>query len=74
MGGDSYDWEVVWLAAHLHDWGAYKPWAEAGRDNLAASVRVAASFLAEEACDDEVKTKVLESAAPSITPPRESRV
>jgi hypothetical protein len=25
--GRTYETDVVWIAAHLHDWGAYPPWA-----------------------------------------------
>jgi HD superfamily phosphodiesterase len=31
--GLQYDQDVVWLAAHLHDWGAYGPWVQAGVDH-----------------------------------------
>ena len=45
--GIPYDSEVVWMAAHLHDWGAYEPWVQAGVDHAARSAEVAREFLAE---------------------------
>ena len=43
-----YDDEVVWLAAHLHDWGGYSQWAQSGVDHAVRSAEVAAGFLAPE--------------------------
>ena len=45
-----YDAEVVWLAAHLHDWGAYSKWAEAGKDHAVRSAEVAEGVLRERGC------------------------
>jgi uncharacterized protein len=44
-GGIAYDREIVWLAAHLHDWGAYPPWAKEGVDHALRSGEVAVEFL-----------------------------
>ncbi len=61
--GLSYDHDVVWLAAHLHDWGAYKPWAQEGVDHAVRSRSVAETFLNERAYPDDFKTVVLECIA-----------
>jgi uncharacterized protein len=42
-----YDKEAVWVAAHLHDWGAYSKWAKPGVDHAARSAEVAEIFLTE---------------------------
>jgi uncharacterized protein len=51
----------VWLAAHLHDWGAYPPWVQAGVDHALRSVQVAEPFLRERGCPEA--TLVLECIA-----------
>lgn len=43
--GSSYDPDIVWTAAHLHDWGAYKPWIKEGIDHAIRSTEVAGEFL-----------------------------
>jgi uncharacterized protein len=58
-----YDEEVVWLAAHLHDWGAYKPWAKPGVDHVERSVEVAGPFLVERGWDDSKRSHILECIA-----------
>ena len=45
--GLDYDSETVWLAAHLHDWGAYAPFALKGVDHVLRSRQVAELFLAD---------------------------
>ena len=55
-----YDAEVVWLAAHLHDWGGYEPWAQTGVDHVERSLQVVDAFLAERGCRDDLKARVLE--------------
>jgi uncharacterized protein len=40
-----YDRELVWIAAHMHDWGAYEPFAEAGKDHAVRSREVASEVL-----------------------------
>lgn len=45
--GITYDAEIVWMAAHLHDWGAYPPWVREGVDHAVRSGEVARNFLAE---------------------------
>ncbi len=45
--GLSYNADALWVAAHLHDWGAYGKWAQAGVDHALRSRQVAEAFLAE---------------------------
>jgi uncharacterized protein len=61
--GLPYDAEVVWLAAHLHDWGGYGPWAQAGVDHVERSLQVVDAFLAERGCPEDLKASVLECIA-----------
>lgn len=61
--GQEFDAEAVWLAAHLHDWGGYAPWAQKDVDHALRSEQVAKSFLSERGCPDETKSLVLECIA-----------
>jgi uncharacterized protein len=45
--GQSSNADAVWVAAHLHDWGAYGTWARPGVDHALRSRQVAEAFLAE---------------------------
>lgn len=58
--GLEYDTEAVWFAAHLHDWGAYAPWAQKDVDHVLRSVQVAESFLSEHNCPEDLKSLILE--------------
>jgi uncharacterized protein len=58
--GLTYDPEAVWIAAHLHDWGAYPPWAEKDVDHAVRSRQVAQVFLMQNGCPAELKALVLE--------------
>ncbi len=58
--GLTYNADVVWIAAHLHDWGAYPAWAQAGIDHAARSRQVAAAFLPEHAVEEPLITPILE--------------
>jgi uncharacterized protein len=58
--GLEYDDEAVWLAAHLHDWGAYAPWAQKEVDHVLRSVQVVESFLSERNCPEDLKSLILE--------------
>lgn len=60
-GGEDYDSEAVWLAAHLHDWGGYQQWAEPGVDHAARSAKVAADFLRSRGCPEARLALVLEA-------------
>lgn len=59
-GGLTYDDDAVWLAAHLHDWGAYAPWAQKDVDHVLRSVQVAEDFLRERNCPEDFKSLILE--------------
>jgi uncharacterized protein len=58
--GLTYDQEVVWTAAHLHDWGAYPPWAQSGVDHVVRSVQVARAFLPEKGFPPDFAAAVLD--------------
>ncbi len=58
--GQTYDADAIWLAAHLHDWGAYAPWAQPGVDHALRSRQVAETFLAERGLALDVMQRVLE--------------
>ncbi len=54
--GLSYNADALWVAAHLHDWGAYSIWAQPGVDHALRSRQVAETFLAErDYSPDEAK-------------------
>jgi uncharacterized protein len=58
--GQQYNTNAVWLAAHLHDWGGYQPWAEKGVDHALRSKQVAETYLTERGCPEDLKRLVLE--------------
>jgi uncharacterized protein len=58
--GKAYDEEVVWVAAHVHDWGGYAKWAQPGVDHLVRSMQVVPGFLAEHSCQQEMAKAVME--------------
>ncbi|HSD84505.1 MAG TPA: HD domain-containing protein [Anaerolineae bacterium] len=58
--GLAFNSEALWLAAHLHDWGGYAPWAQKGIDHALRSRQVAEAFLKDRGCPDELKALVLE--------------
>jgi len=58
--GHDYDGEAVWLAAYLHDWGAYEAWAQPGVDHALRSRQVAEQFLQERGCPPDLLDRVLE--------------
>jgi HD superfamily phosphodiesterase len=59
-GDEPYDRETIWLAAHLHDWGAYGPWAQTGVDHTRRSLEVVEPFLADHGCPENLCERVLE--------------
>ena len=59
--GRDYDEEVVWLVAHLHDWGGYQPWAEPGVDHALRSAEVAEDFLRQRGYPEPRLALVLEA-------------
>jgi len=58
--GLTYNSEAVWIAAYLHDWGAYPAWAEKDVDHAVRSRQVAEAFLTQNGCPAELKAPVLE--------------
>lgn len=56
----TYDEDVVWVAAHLHDWGGYSKWAQSGVDHAVRSRQVAEAFLKERNFPQEFIQHVLE--------------
>ncbi len=61
--GLDYDRDVVWLAAHLHDWGGYAPWAQEGVDHAVRSRQVAEAYLAEHGFPQATSGRVLDCVA-----------
>ncbi len=58
--GLTYNAEVVWIAAHLHDWGGYPAFAQDGIDHAVRSQQVAAAFLPKHAVEEPLITPILE--------------
>jgi uncharacterized protein len=58
--GQHYDAEVVWIAAHLHDWGGYSKWQQAGVDHALRSRQVAEAFWTERDYPEELLQPILE--------------
>jgi len=55
-----YNPELVWVAAHLHDWGAYPKWMQPAVDHALRSRQVAEEFLVEKGYASELLTPTLE--------------
>jgi uncharacterized protein len=58
--GQVYNAEVVWIAAHLHDWGGYSKWMQPGVDHALRSRQVAEAFWLEKGYPAELLPPVLE--------------
>ena len=58
--GNPYDKDVVFLAAALHDWGAYPKWVIPNVEHYIRSKQIAEEFLAEHHYPEAMITKVLE--------------
>ena len=58
--GQSYNADVTWIAAHLHDWGAYDKWIQTGVDHAIRSRQVAEAFWAEKGYSEELLAPILE--------------
>lgn len=56
----TYDKEVVFISAYLHDWGGYAPWKKDGVDHAERSVEVGKGYLQEKGMDNEKIEHVLE--------------
>jgi len=56
-----YDSQLTWIAAHLHDWGAYTQFKEEGKDHAVRSREVAADMLKELDLDEKRRNIVLDA-------------
>lgn len=61
--GLTHNAQAVWLAAHLHDWGGYPPWAQKDVDHVQRSMQVVEPFLEERGCPPQLKALVMECIA-----------
>lgn len=61
--GFEYDYDVVWMAACLHDWGGYTKWQISGVDHALRSKQVAEDFLKNAGYDEIFINHVLECIA-----------
>jgi uncharacterized protein len=61
--GRTYNTDALWVAAHLHDWGGYAPWKQAGVDHAARSREIAGPFLQERGYPADFIDLVLECIA-----------
>ncbi len=61
--GQKYDPEVVWIAAYLHDWGAYPEWAQEGVDHAARSAEIAGPFLRDRGLPENEINLIVECIA-----------
>jgi uncharacterized protein len=59
--GDRQDYDpgITWMAAYLHDWGAYKPFAQPDVDHVQRSVEVARQYLTHEGYEPEFVEAVM---------------
>lgn len=56
-----FDKSLIWIAAHLHDWGAYPPFVEEGKDHAVRSREVAVEVLKQLNLDVKQQTIVLDA-------------
>ena len=56
----SYNADALWVAAHLHDWGAYGKWVRPGVDHALRSRQVAETFLVERDYPPDEAKAILE--------------
>ena len=61
--GTDYDKDVIWVATHLHDWGAYGHWAQTGVDHAERSAQVAEEFLTARDYPKDFRARVIECIA-----------
>lgn len=55
-----YDHDALWVAAHLHDWGAYPQWAQENVDHVVRSAQVAETYLQENGFTEELIALIVE--------------
>jgi uncharacterized protein len=58
--GQTYNTDAIWVAAHLHDWGAYQPWGKPDAEQVQRSIQVAEGFLNERGFPGDFTSLVLE--------------
>jgi uncharacterized protein len=68
--GRNYSTDIVWVAAHLRNWGACPKFARAGVPRAVRSVEVAEPYLMESQCQAEWIPKILEAIAADVGDPR----
>jgi len=62
IGNDlEYDPEVIWLAAHMHDWGTLPEWAREGTSHSARSCELAAEQMRKLKVPEDTAARVLEA-------------
>lgn len=59
--GLDYDPEVIWLAAHMHDWGTLPRWSREGMTHTARSRQLAEEQLRKLKLPSEIAARVLEA-------------
>jgi uncharacterized protein len=59
--GLAYDQEVVWIAAHLHDWGSCPKWAKEGVNHSVKSKTLAERYLQKAGYPPDRTALVLEA-------------
>ena len=59
--GLEYDPEIIWLAAHMHDWGTLPEWSREGMSHTARSVDLAAEHLKKLKVPPATAERVLEA-------------
>ena len=61
--GEEYNEEVIWMTAHMHDWGAYGEWKMDDMDHVERSLQVVGPYLKEREYPDELTEQILDCIA-----------
>lgn len=61
--GEEYNDEVIWMTAHMHDWGAYGEWYQEDIDHVERSLQVVEPYLREREYPDELIAQILDCIA-----------
>ena len=61
--GEEYNEEVIWMTAHMHDWGAYGEWKMEDVDHVERSLQVVEPYLKEREYPDELTKQILDCIA-----------
>lgn len=54
-----YDRQLTWIAAHLHDWGAFEQYKEAGKDHAIRSREIAEGIVEQLNLDEKRQNIIL---------------